>query len=277
MSAPEPIESETRVIIDADSERLVLMAHEMYAFAGADLEKAVRAYVAGFWGKEAATVQFEKFEVAPPLAAVAVVPARADGKQEANLVLGMYVGNADGTVQFLAFYVNPAGATDAAGPIDLARKIAATLKTGSAKLMWNSGLRSFPGVHDDRLVLTAPEGFAASVQEGPDFSVYRIHKLLPLGQPTSNCGIYLGGHPAFHYVQTKDRPDKITPLKGKLFGQKIEWKTWSKANGITTEVIVPHPKDRQMSVHVFCSAANEDELNALRTMAETIRVEEDKK
>src|SRR5437879_1310614 len=53
MAAPTSSEEETRVVVDAEKERLVLMAYELYALSGGNLERAARADVAGSWGKEA--------------------------------------------------------------------------------------------------------------------------------------------------------------------------------------------------------------------------------
>lgn len=50
MSAPESEERETRVVFDAGPERLVLMVHETFAFAGGDLEKDVREWTAKWRG-----------------------------------------------------------------------------------------------------------------------------------------------------------------------------------------------------------------------------------
>jgi hypothetical protein len=269
MAAPEAAESETRIIVDADNERLVLMARELYALVDDDLEKAVRADVAHSWGEESATARFEKLSVAPSATAVAFIPQHGDGKSEANLLLVAYFKNEDGTVQFLAFYVNPAGYTDAAGAMDLAKKILVTLKAGSTKLLSKAGPRVFRG-----FVITAPQGFVASTQKGPDFSVFRLNKLSLLGQAHAGCGIYLGWHPQYHYRQSEMPPDKVDSAKGTMFGQEIEWKTWSKDKDMTTEAIVPHPIKREMSLHVFCTASTEDELKAVRAMAETLRVEE---
>jgi hypothetical protein len=277
MAAPTSAEEETRVVVDAAKERLVLMANELYALSGGDPEKAARAAVAASWGQEAATIRLEKLAVAPPLRAVAVIPRRPDSTREANLVLGLYVGNGDGTVQYLAFYANPAGARDAAGVAALCRKIATTVSAGSRKVSSEAGARSFPGLSDDRLVITVPDGFVASIQPGPDFSVYRLRKLSPLGQPASVCGIYLGGHPAYQYRQTQSPPDKVTPIKGRLLGRGIEWKNWSVVHDTMSEIIVPYPKGEGMFMHVFCSASSPEEVKALRAIAETLRVEESKK
>jgi hypothetical protein len=277
MEAPASNEDETRVMVDAENERLVLMAYELYALSGGNLEKAVRAEAANSLGKDAATINLEKLPVAPPLTAVVVVPERQDGTREANLVLGLYVGSGDGTVQYLAFYANPAGARDAAGVAALCRKIAATVSAGSQRLSSQAGARSFPGFINDRLVATVPEGFVASVQEGPDFSVYRLRKLVRLGEQPSVCGIYLGGHPAYIHRQTEAPPDKVTPLKGRLLGREVKWQNWSTAKGAMSEVIVRYPKGKGMRMHVFCTAGSLDDVKALQAVAETLSVQEPKK
>ena len=51
MSSPESEEHETRIAFDAGQERLVLIVHEDFAFAGDDFEKDVREWVAKWRGK----------------------------------------------------------------------------------------------------------------------------------------------------------------------------------------------------------------------------------
>jgi hypothetical protein len=253
------------------------MAYELYALMGDDFEKAVRAQVAKSWGKKASTVKVEKLAVASPLVAIALIPPLPEGKTEAELVLAVYVGSGDGTVQLLAFYVNPEGAKDAAGVTALARKAALTLSAGTRELTSKAGDRSFPGVAKDRLVITVPDGFVSSATKGPDFSVYYLHKFSPFGRAASSCGIYLGNHPSYQYRQTDVPPDKVTRTKGRLLGTDAEWQVWSKASRITAEAIVPYPKGEGTSVHVFCSTASDDELKGLRAVAETLRVEQEVK
>jgi hypothetical protein len=277
MAAPDASEDETRLLLDAGAERLVLMAYELYAMSGDDLEKATRADVAAVWRKQASTLKFEKLALAPPLAAIAIIPPYPAGKREANLLLGLYVAGADCTVQYLAFYVNPAGAKDAPGATALAKKIAATIQPGPRKLLSKAGERRFLGIGKHELLVTVPEGFVASVQAGPDFMVYLLHKLVPLSQPAVNCSIYVGGHPAFQYRQVADPPEKVTRIKGKLLGKEAEWHTWSQDDRITTEAIVGHPTEQDAVVHVFCSGGSEEATTALRRMAETLRVAAPKK
>jgi hypothetical protein len=270
-------ESETRVVLDAKNERFVLMAYELYALYGIDFEKTIRAHVDKNWDKASGTVKIEKLAVTPPLRAIAVVPKLPDEKHEATLLTGLYIGSEDGTVQYLEFHVNPEGAKDSAGAASLARKIAASVSAGPRKLVSKAGDRIFGNDHDGRFVITAPEGFVASTQEGPDFAVFSLVKLSPLGQTKPSLGIYLGGHPSYQYRQAENPPHKVARVPGKLFNQEVEWHLWSKSHEFTAEAITRNPKQRDLSVHVFCTAGTEDELKGLRTTAETIREEDAKK
>jgi len=75
MAALEAVTEETRVVLNAGKERLVLMAWEMFALAGDDLAKAVRADIAS-WGDQAKGAQVEPLVVPKPLAdARLVLPA----------------------------------------------------------------------------------------------------------------------------------------------------------------------------------------------------------
>ncbi|MBN1420439.1 MAG: hypothetical protein JXP34_16800 [Planctomycetes bacterium] len=273
-AAPAPEEDETRIVVDAGKERLVLMAYELYALAGGDLENAARADVEGAWGEKAATVELERLDVGPGLGAVAVIPPPPDGKGEANLVLAVYVGSADGTVQYLAFYVNPAGAEDVVGVTALCRKVACSVVAGSRKLVRSAGPRRFSGLGEPGFVITVPEGFVTSTQRGPDFRVHRLRKLIPLGTPPLTCGFYLGGHPTYLYAQADEPPEKVTSLTGRLLGKKVMWKTWTTSGRTTIEGIVPHPKGKWMAVHAFGSAGSQKEAEALRAIVETLQWED---
>jgi len=277
MAAPPSAEEETRIVIDAGQERMVLMAYEVFALAGDDLDKAVRADVAESWGEEAAAVKVEKVGVALPLTAIALIPPIGDGTDEANLLLGLYIRNGDGMVQSILFYVNPPGASDAAGALTLARKVAASVTAGKRKLNLEAGPRRFRVAGADGLVVTVPKGFVTSVQKGPDFSVSWLRKPAPFPRPAPHCGIYVGRHPGYRYVWADHPRDQVATIQGKLLGQAVEWKSWGEEDWFTNEVILGHPKDNELKLHVYCSAATREALKALRDVAETMRMEEGKK
>ncbi len=274
MAAPEAVAEETRVVLDAGDERLVLMAWELFATSGGDLAKAVTAEVAK-WGDLAQGAKVEPLPVPKPLkAAWLAVPGKHNLSREAILVLAAYVESADGTVQMLAFYVNPAGAKDLPGCTALAQSVAQTVGAGAKRLDLAAGRKRFPGAgNKDFLALDVPAGFVATTQQGPDFSVYRLRRVSALGEPGASIGIYLGGHPSYQHKQARDENIKFSTAKGKLLGQDVEWHTWNQGPITTTEAILPHPGSQGLFLHLFLSAAGEVALAPLRTVVETLKVE----
>jgi hypothetical protein len=174
------------------------------------------------------------------------------------------VVSGDGSVQYVAFYVNPDGAAQGASWSALGKKITATLAPGKRTLAPKAGDR----VLDD-LVLTVPDGWVASAQPGPDFTVHHLRKLVVLGQPAPACGVYVGHHPS---MQHKQQEAKARPAvrAGTLLGGKVDWSTWTEGGRSSTEAMANHPNGRD-KVHVFCSAGSEAELADLRKLSETLR------
>jgi hypothetical protein len=263
MAAPQSVQQETRLVLDAGRERLVVMSYELFATAGDDLAAAVRKYLA----EDGATEKIEPLTLAG-LRAIVAVPTTHDLKREAIPVLDVFVASPDSTVQALAFFVNPAGGTDIQGVTELARRSAATLAAGPAKLPSTTGSR----VLSDGLHITVPAGYVATRQDGPDFTVHHLRKLGPLGEPTTRVGIYLGGHPAYQHKQVDDTPVALKKTAGKLLGQAMEWHTWTRGKPptqvTTMEAIVPHGSG--LLVHVFMSAPSEAALAEPKAIAETL-------
>lgn len=268
MAAPESAQHETRIVLDAGGERLVMMTYELFATAGNDLAAAVRKDLAG--GTTPPTV--EALNV-PGLRAVAVVPAALDLTREAILILGVYVALPDATVQSLAFFINPNAARDVPGATALARRIAATLTAGPARLASQAGPRRL----SDGLSLTVPAGYIATSQAGPDFVIHHLRKLSPLGQPAARLGVYVGGHPAYQHRQSDEAPAAVKQTAGKLLGRDIEWHTWTRGEAseqlTTMEAILPlsgTAANHGLLLHVFLTGATEPELAELRKIAESL-------
>ena len=268
MAAPESAQQETRLVLDAGRERLVMMTYELFATAGNDLAAAVRRDLA-----DGPAPQAVEALALPGLRAVTVVPAVLDLKREAILILGVYVALPDATVQSLAFFVNPSGAADLPGATALARRIAATLTAGPARLASLAG----PRLLSDGLSLTVPAGYIATNQEGPDFVVHHLRKLSPLGQPAARLGLYVGGHPSYQHRQVDEPPAALKQTPGKLLGRDIEWHSWTRGRdpvqARTMEAILPlsgSGVDPGLLLHVFLTAATDAELADLRQIAESL-------
>jgi len=267
MAADASAEHETRGVLDVGKGRFVMMAYELFAAPGADFKASVDANL----NAQGVTAKLEAIALPAPLVGFGAT-VTATGKDEANLIYMAYVASGDHSVQLVAFYVNPDGFTaDAAGFTTLAKKMSMSIRAGKRALDVKAKDHKFRGAGTDKLVVSAPDGWVSSTQDGPDFSVYHLRKMVDLGASDSpSCGIYIGGHPSFQHTQAGVPDAKVTQVPGKLLGTTTSWHEWT--NGRTmSEAIVEHPLQKSLRVHVFCSASGD--LTPLRKIAETLRVE----
>jgi len=269
MAAEASGEHETRAILDLGPARFVMMTYELFAVIGTDFPAAILADKQA-QGEPTDAFRLEPLPVGAELTAIAEIPTAIPGDADANLVYGTWIGHPDGTVQLLAFYINPAGAPDAARWAQLAQNIALTLKPGTRALNLLAGEHTF-GRPPAAVTIATPDGWTASIQPGPDFAIYHLHKLAVLGTPAASCGIYLGRHGSYQFKQHGIDPANVKSSPGKLFGTAATWVTWS-ADGsrYATEVMLMHPSGAAM-LHAFCSADTEAELTDLRNIIETIQ------
>jgi hypothetical protein len=121
------------------------------------------------------------------------------------------------------------------------------------------------------VTIATPDGWTVNAQPGPDFTVYHLRKLAPLGAPAVSCGIYLGGHASYQFSQAGIDKAKVKPTPTKLFKSPATWQTWtSNGSRYTTEAMTKHPSG-SATLHAFCSADTEPALTDLRKMIETIQ------
>jgi hypothetical protein len=260
MSAEAAGEDETRAMLDDGKARFVMMSYELYALAGADVKATVEADAKS----QNLTAPLEALALPKPLVGFAIAPPVGKDR-EANLTYAAWILSGDGTMQFVAFYVNPDGAAQGPAWAAVGKKIAATLAPGKRVIAPKAGDRKL----SDGLAISVGDGWVATQQPGPDFTVNRLRKLVVLGQSAPSCGVYIGHHPSPQYRQT-DAKAKATTVAGKLFGGKVDWTTWSANHRSLTETMAKHPSASD-TVHVFCGASSEAELAELRKMAETLR------
>ena len=270
MAADASNEDETRGVLDNGTMRLVMMAYELYAKPTADFKAAVAADLKA-QGEPLASAKLEPLKLPAPLSGIAVTPVPS-GKDDANLIYMVYVASGDHSVQLLSFYVNPDGISDLAGFMALVHQIAASAIAGKRQLAFAAKDHEFRGAGTDKLVITAPDGFVSTTQDGPDFSVHRLREVGDLGSASRSCGIYLGGHPSYQHKQAGIADANVKSVAGKLLGTAATWHSWSDGSRFTIEAIVPHPLQASLVVHTFCTATTEAALDSLRKIAETLRV-----
>jgi len=214
MAAPEADSEQTRVLIDAGEQRMVLMVDELFARAATNFEGEAQKAAARFPMK----VNFKKWPLAAPLRAIAYFPVVPTKNEEANFVMGVFVAGPDGSVLNLVWYVNPAAAAQFSTVATLAESMAGTIVSGTRALDSTSGVRELSANSKTKSVfVTVPEGYVVTAQRGPDFIVHHIHKVTVFGDEEATLGIYLGDHPSPNREGFSDQG------MGNLFGKRVPW------------------------------------------------------
>jgi len=220
-------------------------------------------------------VRVEQCPVATPLQAYCYSPVVPTHDQEANLVLGMFVAQADTTVQHLMFFVNQSGARNLGDAADLAKSIARTLAAGTRKLESAAGERElFAYSRDSAVFVTAPEGYVATMQQGPDFLVHHLHKIAGFGETAASLGIYLGDHPAMGREGYRKQGHVV------LLGKNTDWYEKSDSeSGVPVhmaDAIVPLgatvAREVPSYADVFLRAGDDNGISELKTIAATLRI-----
>ncbi len=265
MSAPESEAHENRVVFDAGKERLVLMAHENFAFAGDDFEKDVREWVAKWSGK----YRIEKLQLPNTgLKAATVIPLNPPDhtrSDDATFVEGLFVESGDRTIQSLDVYVNFAVERDLEGCRAVADRILLSVAPGNKKLQLAAGERRlFAYSKDLEISITVPNNTIVTRQDGPDFLIHRLIVLGRLGADSGSTGIYLGGHPSFMPRAKKG--------EGLIFGNNVDWHSFQQGEGLQALCKLPIPGDSPLSVHVWIRAPNDAQLKLLRQAVESMKL-----
>ncbi|WXG42719.1 MAG: hypothetical protein WED04_01225 [Promethearchaeati archaeon SRVP18_Atabeyarchaeia-1] len=256
MSAAESAEEESRVVLDAGDERLIVMAYELLRTASKDFERQVKKMV-DTWEMGGARIEARESR------GFLISPAKLDLHKTAVPVLSVVMNHEDGLVQLLGFFVNRKAGADAAGCVKLARSIAATIAPGDKVLNLKGGPREIGA-----FTALVPDGYALTAQPGLDFTVYRLQKVVPLGAPSSQLGVYIGDHPSYHHEREKVR---FTKPKEQLLGADVEWHVWSAKKTMHHEVVVPYPSAGGRMLHIFLSSSSAPDIAEMHAIAESLR------
>lgn len=252
MAAPHAAQLESRLFLEGDGgERFVVFGLELFRTPSEDFLDAVREDVG-----EGYTVA--PLEVASPLRAVVAVPDELDFTDEAVDVAIAYTVTEDELVQRVGFYVTP-DAARTGGCRRLGLELASTLVAGNRPSSAEAG----PHVLTGTLGLELSAGQRLVVQEGPDFTVYRVHPVLPLGSGQGELGMYIGNHPSF------SPPDDAARTTFVVLGQSVEWHDWESDGVRKRQALVPFgPSD---VIHIFMYADQPAILEALTAVAASLR------
>lgn len=258
MAAETPLEEETRIVFDQGEKRLVLMTYELFQTAGPGLaeqlapschlivdRKSLRVYQS-----DAAPVEFSK---------------------DAVLVTTAWAVNTDRTVQLLVGYANPAAAAEIQSVQRLFTQALKSLEPGPKELVTQARLQRLDVYSEtSELVARLADGWAYTLQTGPDFLVHRIRQLVPYGTDSTGISLYVGGHPGYFYQKEDVESQKIA---GTLLGQAADWFRSSDDGRLRLESIRPLTEvDDDLMLHVFINSPSEEGLRSAQEIVETLAI-----
>jgi hypothetical protein len=265
MEAPQPYESQLRVILDSGPARMVVTVVELFRLAPADFVGLGRLYVKALEQRFHLTLSIaENSETINGLEVLEYEPRGTRAVSDAHLLKAVLVRQVDGSLQSISFFVNDHGLADLPAAHQVATDVVASLRPGSRMLV--SGVRG--QVAGTRLTLDLPPGYTAYRQRGPDFDVHWVEHLVTIGQPAGRLGIYAGHHPQRPSAPATSRAERTV-----LFGVDTEWRAWERtADGsaviLWREAFLPSFASG-VTMHVFFYALSDDERAAFQRIAET--------
>jgi hypothetical protein len=265
MAAPSADTDETRIFLEEGGvdgrARFVLMVTELFLRGSGDLERDGRALA--FQGDRVSRLAGARI----PMVALEPGAATVDPDRPI-LVLAAIVGHPDGTLQQLEFLILPDMAAELETYARRARAIAETVAPGPRTLEARGGKVPL----GETLTVELPAGYLVTKQEGPDFDLFRLRRLVTATEPTMMLGVYRGGHPSFQLNQASrdgGPAPSATEAEGPLFGQPARWITWqSRAGARFREAIVK--RGELDAVHVYAIGADEAALVELQRIAATL-------
>jgi hypothetical protein len=271
MAADPSTDEETRVVLDAGNERLVLMASETFQWADENFAKAL--------GKEAADCLLTPMPGAggaPP--SYLAIPKSVKPGGAATPVAYAYLVTPDKTVVRLTVYVNPAACADLAGCTALAKAVLATAAAGNVSIRRPAETRRLRAmVANHELEVSLPKEYVVTLSRGPDFWVYYVYPLSPYGNRPGSLLVYQGAHPRTFHGKAEEgegKPEAEKSAEGAFLGKKTTWKTWSEGTGDQARTCA----ETMVSVgaletfHVYYWAHVPDLMKELDTVAQSMKL-----
>lgn len=228
MGADPSADEEGRIVLDSGSERFVVMAQETFQWAGKDFKEAIGRQYA-----HCTIAPMQPGKETPE--SYLLVPKEVKPGREATGVAFACIVLPDKTVVRLGAYVNPAACQDIPGCTELARQILCHATGGNVPLRREAGTRRLRAMITGKdLQIDLPADHVVTGRRGPDFFVYYIRPISPLGVVPPTLVLYQGAHPsAFHKKGETDgaKPPETTSADGTFLGQKTSWVKWSSGTG----------------------------------------------
>jgi len=198
-----------------------------------------------------------------------------------HVLANLLVAQPDGTAHhvYLMTWDKPPAVVAAASEIAL--QMVTSLRAGPRRLQTAGGQRvlatlSQPDGGQADLAVTLPDGYTLSADQGSDFSVYQISKVVPLDTAAGGLGIYLGHFPSYHFTRDGLSPDSMQQVPTRVLGRDALWLQHQQP-GVPGSAAWTHRElivglgssEEALKMHVFLSAPDDSgQLAAFTSIVE---------
>ena len=277
MEAPKSEENETRIVFDIKDMRLVIFAQEMFARTTPDLlndlnQKNLKVEMLKF-GFVSKIIKNEKGFIA-----ILSTPTKYDEKSQAILINSLTIQNSDSSLTKINAFINPAAYKQKEAYIKLTETIFKTIEQGNRKLNLAERQEEYKILGTkNKLVLSIPNNYSLTIDNGYDFDVYKIKPVNPINDTTySQIFVYTGDHPSWFYGEYGFKNDENKIIDGELFDKKMTWYYFE--NIAENNYLIEYQYDakrisKNMIIHIAIVANSEKEVLRLKDLTEKFRLE----
>lgn len=249
-------------------QRIVVYAKELFVTSSGDLKEDARILWERMSGEEAENYRLSEIKSQNGLDIVKVFVDNPNTNSDAILIDSAFVKMSDNSIIFLGFYVNPMAFRWQESCLQLTDTLISTLRAGARTLNLSA--------HEEtiyNLKFNLKKDYILTQQQGTDFDVFYIKKVVPVTSYSPSMGIYLGWHPSFsEEVEGFENSDRNT-IKGNVLNLPVDWLYYDKDGGLVDiysymQTLVS--LDNGAYIHVFIYPTNEEDLEEMKMIAESL-------
>ena len=242
---------------------LFMMTREMFSRPTAETDTRAASVLGPLTGRDPDEMERATVQTASGVRVWAAQARTPRAVQGVTTVLAALVDPGDGYLVFVGFGVVGQSQSEIPGCAARARAMLSTIRPGSRSIVTGAGTRTLDE-GDSAIIATVPEGWAHSVERGPDFVVHYLQEISDFDAPAALIGVYRGGHPSF------DRPP-VQPETRTTLGVETEWFVTPDPDGTTrSEALIPDPSGYG-SIHIFARSPERSHA-AMWAVIDSLRV-----
>jgi hypothetical protein len=260
---------ETRIILDSDRERMIILVTETYTTADKDFGQAVaKLFPDG-------SAQPMAKDAAEPRSYL-VIPKSPKPGATATLAAMALMVLPDQSVVEVAAYVNAEARKDLRGATQLATAILTGTAAGDVTLGRKGEVKRVPLEFEQRLLVPLPPDWVMTVVEGEGGMIYYVRPITVFGRRPPILDIFVSEYPSYLHSKLPGPTKKGDPkpefkqADGPFLGVKQRWFIWTTGTGAEarqhTEVM-SDAGDR-LIVHVHYAAETDAEMQSLRKIVD---------